>query len=119
MDISPKTTVADVKGELARLGLDAHAEAQLVYRERAETATSVIIVDRIADIDGQPEYCVHGYATCSWCKEFCYLGNKTFEAAMDGAEPLCHQCAVELIPASTPVVGHLNDNKRTDGPHHD
>lgn len=120
MDVSPDTSVADVKAELAGLGLSIDPSTELTYRERPRNEPGmIVVVDRIGDIDGLPDYCVHGYATCAACRQFCYLGNKTYEAAMNGAQPVCLPCANMLIPPTHAQAGHLKDNLRADGPHHD
>lgn len=78
----------------------------------------LVIVDRIADIDGLPEYCVHGRGSCLNCGEMCYLGSETVKAVQaPGTFPCCLPCARANIPYEDASAGRLEDHLRTDGPH--
>ena len=80
--------------------------------------SKVVVLD-VVEPGFIPDYCVHGKATCMGpgCNEWVWLGDKTFEVVNSGeAMPLCHSCAVKFIPPQPPI-GHINDHKRSEGPH--
>ena len=79
----------------------------------------IVIVDRMHE--ELPAYCIHGETFCTFCGMGCWLGDKTAEAMLSGARPLCHDCALELYHAGhLPIekrVAHLHDHLRSEGPH--
>ena len=80
----------------------------------------IVVIDRSV-VGQKPDYCVHGETFCMRCGENCWLGDKTAEAMLSGARPLCHDCALELYHAGhLPLekrVAHLHDHLRSEGPH--
>lgn len=83
--------------------------------------TNVVILDRI-EPGKEPDYCVHGRATCMACDEWVWLGSKTVTIVASGeAKPLCSQCAGRAFGDGTDwtKVKELRDHRRSDGPHDD
>jgi len=107
-----------VEADLQALGAYVSPQAQFVTHEVPDyRTTNAVILDRIKDIDGDPPYCTHGYATCVKCDEYCYLGNKTAEVvASRQAFPLCRPCALERTSLLAKVM-QVEDHQRADGPH--
>lgn len=76
-----------------------------------------VVVDRIEPGQPKPDYCIHGRVTCAGCDEWCWLGDRTYEAVRSGRyAPLCRQCVASLPPGIRPT-GNLRDHRRADGPH--
>lgn len=71
-----------------------------------------IIVERCAD-DADPDYCVHGKTQCDKCREWCWLGDNSFEMVCAGkATPLCVVCATELNAITpTTYLGVVHDTR--------
>ncbi len=83
-----------------------------------KNAPKWVVTDRIEPGVAQPEYCIHGRATCIRCDDWVWLGDQTYKLVASGeAAPICRQCAGRLIPEGTPTIGHINDHRRADGPH--
>jgi hypothetical protein len=73
----------------------------------------VVLLDRVADIDGEPDFCVHGYVACYRCQQLCYLGDRSYEAVCSGGViPICLPCAHEQLPADGERVGRINDTRK-------
>lgn len=81
--------------------------------------TGVVVLDRIEPGAPRPDYCIHGRASCmGGCGEWLWLGDKTLQVVQSGkALPMCRPCAGRHIPAGTPLVEHIQDRRRTEGPH--
>lgn len=97
----PDLSLADIKGRLSALGAQLEPNAQLVTVERPlpGVRASVVSLERVADVVGDPGYCVHGFASCTRCEELCYLGDQTLEAVLTpDTFPLCLQCVQEVVP---------------------
>lgn len=82
------------------------------------TVGSVVILDRIEPGE-TPPYCTHGRATCvGGCGEWCWLGSETSKVVTSGeALPHCRQCAARLVPPDVRPNRHIEDHRRSDGPH--
>jgi len=80
---------------------------------------TVVVVDRIEPGSPDPEYCLHGRATCAGgCHEWVWLGSETLAVVQSGeALPLCHQCALRLIDSDAVPLRQTHDHRRADGPH--
>ncbi len=77
----------------------------------------VVVLARIAD-DPTPEHCIHGRVECVRCHEWCWLGDQTLTVVTSGeALPLCHQCAVQVIPPDQRAYKTVADRPAADGPH--
>ncbi len=103
MSDQPPWTIAEVKGELARLGAELKPDARMqVYeRPRAGTPIGLCVVETVESVDGKPPYCVHGFASCVGCEKLCYLGSETSKVVADrsrGVYPICIHCAETRIP---------------------
>lgn len=72
---------------------------------------TVVLLDRIEP--GQaPDYQTRGRVSCVACDEWCWLGDKTYEAVLSGAVVgLCLVCAGRMIPNSDSRVGRIDDSK--------
>lgn len=102
-------SLADVKAELAALGVQLHPQAQFQSVEQPTGEIAVVMVDRIAD--GPPTYCVHGFASCVRCDQLCYLGSETAQVVGERtAYPLCLPCAIAGGITSAKVTGHIQDH---------
>jgi hypothetical protein len=66
-----------------------------------------------------PEYCTHGKTDCRYCGEWCWLGDKTYEAVSSGAYfGVCLQCAQKYFtPHHLTPHGNIRDHRRADGSH--
>lgn len=79
--------------------------------------STVVVLDRI-EPGIEPEYCIHGRATCGRCREWVWLGHKTHDIVADGnVMPICQQCAAEIIPKGAKPISRVTDHRRADGPH--
>lgn len=89
-------------------------DVQLVPARRGP----VVVLDRI-EPGITPEYCIHGRATCQWCDEWCWLGDRTHEVVASGrAAPMCLECANRILPPTgARPTDHVRDHRRADGPH--
>jgi hypothetical protein len=110
-------TIAEVKGQLAKLGVQLHPDAVMRTYERPANGASVdlCVVDAVSTIDGKPDCCVYGFASCISCDELCYLGSETSKVVGDleqGVYPICLKCAATHIPSDTPPVDRLVDRAR-------
>lgn len=78
-----------------------------------------VVLDRIAELpQDQTPYCVHGRTVCSLCKNWCWLGDRTYQLLAGGeAMPLCKQCANAHIPRDRVPATNVGDHRRADGPH--
>jgi hypothetical protein len=91
------------------------SEFKLVTFPQTETC-SVIVLDAI-EPGFEPEYCIHGKATCMNCGDWLWLGHATHDLVMQElALPMCHACADKLIPKDMEPK-HIHDHLREDGPH--
>lgn len=83
-----------------------------------DVGNAVIVLDRVCDVP-EPDYCIHGRATCVNCPEWVWLGHASYDIVSSGqAYALCQPCATRLIqPDSGALRTHIRDHKRADGPH--
>jgi len=78
---------------------------------------TVVVLDRV-EHGVEPEYCVHGKATCHGCSDWCWLGDNTYELVASGeVMPLCQECASKMIPPDSKPIRNAGDHRRADGPH--
>ena len=111
---------ADVKAELAALGVSLHPDSVLttVTPPQPGTPVAIIVLDRVADVP-RPEYCTHGHAQCIQCYHFCWLGDSTLEHVTSGrAYPTCLPCATAMAADQglTPAdAEHVRDTRRDEG----
>ena len=77
----------------------------------------VVVLDRV--VPGiEPDYCIHGRATCVTCKEWVWLGSNTVQAVTNREVlPMCMECARAHIPPTVRATTNLTDHRRADGPH--
>lgn len=80
---------------------------------------TVVILDRINPGDPEPDYCVHGRATCMGdCGEWLWLGSETVAVVTSGqAWPICLECALKVIPPTMRPERRVVDHPRHAGPH--
>lgn len=113
-------TPADLKAILAQHGQTMRPDATIRYLDRPKpgTGAAVVVLERVEE-GRLPEYCTHGYATCTNCEFPCWIGHATEKVLTNGtAYPLCIECAGKILPQSGAVrVDHLHDHRREDGPH--
>lgn len=78
----------------------------------------VVVLDR-CDENPDPDYCIHGRASCVFCGFFCWLGSESVgPVSRHDYWPICVSCAQQHIPPEyQSPIGNLNDHKRADGPH--
>lgn len=111
-------TLAGMKGELATFGIGIHPTAQVHHSATPHPGAGVLLLDRVADVRGKPEYCVHGYVHCVNCDEICYLGDQSSRLVIAGdAVPMCLPCGQAVIPPESMRMGRVDDHLRADGPH--
>lgn len=113
-DLPPNMTVADVKAQLADIGVDLEPTARISSFERPKNGEGInlLVLDPVADT-GQPPYCVHGYCRCISCDTICYLGSETLEAMLDRSRnifAICYPCARQHIPGDQQRATHLEDH---------
>ena len=106
---------ADIKAAAAAAGRTIAPDSTMTVRSLESTTNSVVVLDRVV-AGYEPDYCIHGYATCACCQHVVYLGSETADLAINGSVPVCRECANEhfsdLIPAT-----QVQDHKTADGPH--
>jgi hypothetical protein len=110
-----RQTLGQVRQELAELGTELAAGASMITYERPTGTHDIVIVERVRDLRVAPTYCVHGFASCLRCNEWCYLGSETKRVVLSGqAYPLCIVCGPQVIPE-----GRTTPTKRVfDHPRH-
>lgn len=113
-------TPADLKAILAQHGQTMRPDAEITYLDVPErgTAANVLVLERV--VEGvTPDYCTHGYATCTGCQHPCWIGHATAQVlTRREAVPLCIPCATTMIPPeSRQPVKRVLDHRREDGPH--
>lgn len=114
----PEPNLADIKGRLSAVGaqLDPDARLVTVARPVLGARVGVVVLERVVDVVGAPEYCVHGFASCTRCEEMCYLGDQTLEAVLrPDVFAMCWQCARTVVaPEQRQDVERLTDHRPGD-----
>ena len=92
------------------------------FPEPKENGYRVIVLDPIVPGQPEPDYCLHGRASCAnpGCGEWVWLGDKSHEEVLSGrALPICLPCAQKWDPdeVAPKHEGTIIDNRRANGPH--
>jgi hypothetical protein len=96
-------SLADIKAHLAQHGASVAPDATVFTYQRpapsvaGEPKVGLLAVERVSEYDegSTPEYRVHGFCTCIFCEEYCYLGDQTLAAVLDqdnNTYPACIPC---------------------------
>jgi hypothetical protein len=100
-------TIAELKGRLARLGAALAVDACLLPRGRPKAGdrVSLVTLDRVRDVK-IPRYCVHGFTSCLWCDELCYLGSESSRVITESEDVygVCLLCADLHVASQADIV---------------
>lgn len=83
------------------------ANFQLIMIPADKQPRDVVVLSRVEA--GRPEHCVHGKATCRWCRDWLWLGSRSVHGVSTGAlAPICESCARTHFAGQFPT-GNIGD----------